>query len=89
MGSVRWRLEIARRAHRDIANLPSLVRRRILGSFEGLTATPRTGDIKKLAAADNDYRLRVGDYRVLFTVHGHERTVEITGIRHQSSAYER
>ena len=83
-----WRLEIARRAKRDINKLPPLVRRRILGSFEGLVTTPRTGDIKKLAGAAGDYRLRVGDYRVLFTVHQETLTVEITPVRHRSSAYE-
>lgn len=45
-----------------------------------------TGDIKKLQAADNVYRLRSGDFRILFEVEG--ATVVIRTIRDRKEAYE-
>lgn len=44
------------------------------------------GDIKKLQAADNVYRLRSGDFRILFEVEG--ATVVIRTIRDRKEAYE-
>ncbi len=89
MDPERWRLKVAPKAEREIDDLPAFVRRRVLASFVGLTTTPRGGDISKLAGTDTRYRLRVGNYRVLFTVHNDERTVEVTVVRHRASAYER
>ena len=45
-----------------------------------------TGDIKKLQAVDNVYRLRSGDFRILFEVEG--STVVIRTIRDRKEAYE-
>lgn len=65
------------------------MRQRVLAALQGLVVTPRRGDIKKLAGAEADYRLRVGHWRVFFTVGKDDRTVSITGVRHRSSAYDR
>ncbi len=54
-----------------------------------LKTTPRTGDIKKLAGREGGYRLRVGDYRVFYTLSKDDLTIYVEGVRHRSSAYER
>jgi mRNA-degrading endonuclease RelE of RelBE toxin-antitoxin system len=45
-----------------------------------------SGDIKKLQSSDNVYRLRSGDFRILFEVDG--TTIVIRTIRDRKSAYE-
>jgi mRNA interferase RelE/StbE len=84
-----WRLVVTGPAKRQIAKLPEFVQRRIFRALEGLREIPRRGDIKAMAGESDDYRLRVGDYRVLFTVHKDSQMVEVTAVRHRSSAYER
>lgn len=89
MTEAAWRVEITKRAQRDLVALPVLVRQRVLAALEGLKSVPRTGDIKKLSGGDSGYRLRVGNYRVFYTLSKDERTIYVEGVRHRSSAYER
>jgi len=46
----------------------------------------RVGDVKKLKPPRTDYRLRCGDYRLLFDHRG-ENAIEITGVKNRSEAY--
>jgi mRNA-degrading endonuclease RelE of RelBE toxin-antitoxin system len=46
----------------------------------------RAGDVKKLKPPRTGFRLRCGDYRVFFDLHG-ENTIEITGVRNRREAY--
>ena len=66
-------------------DLPEAARRRIRSRIRGLQQSPYQG-VVKLATAPG-FRLRVGDYRILFQVDDDERTVRVTGIRHRREAY--
>lgn len=57
------------RAVKDSAALPKSAQRRILTKIEGLRHE-LAGDVKRLTNFTPEYRLRVGDYRVLFEVEG-------------------
>jgi mRNA interferase RelE/StbE len=63
------------RAGRDFKRLDRPVQRRIVSALDRLTSDPPTGDVVKLTNT-NEWRLRVGDWRVRF-----ERDVE-TGVVH-------
>ncbi len=86
---MRWDVDLTNPAERQIARLPTSVQRRVFAGLEGLKTVPRTGDIKKLAGTGSDYRLRVGDYRVFYTLERDAQVVVVTAVRHRSSAYER
>ena len=58
-----YKYNIRKKAMKFIEKQEIQQRKRILKSIYSL---PVTGDIKKLAGNDNLYRLRVGDYRILF-----------------------
>lgn len=58
--------------------------RRVLGKIRGLE-NGLSGDLKRLTNFTPEYRLRVGDYRVLFEIEG-DRVI-IYRIRHRSRAY--
>jgi mRNA interferase RelE/StbE len=64
---VRYRLEISEDALEQLRALPKDERRRIGMKLDALQ-TDLSGDVKKLAAKDGKYRLRVGSFRVLFTL---------------------
>ncbi len=72
------------RAIRDLEGLPSRIRGRILARIEEMSNDLK-GDVKRLTDFTPEYRLRVGDYRVLFEIEG-ERIV-IYRIRHRREAY--
>jgi len=78
------RIEFAPRAARDLESLSPDVARRVVAKIRTLR-DGLTGDIKRLTNFRPAYRLRVGDYRVLFDVEG-ERII-IYRIRHRREAY--
>ena len=59
----------------------------ILARIEGLVVEPRPSGVRKLRGASNLWRLRVGDYRVIYSVGDAERVVDVVAVRHRSEAY--
>ena len=74
-------------AARQFRRLAQDLRPRIERAVEGLASNPRTPHTEKLEGYPNAYRLRVGDYRVLFTIDDRTKTVAIYRIRHRREAY--
>jgi len=64
---MRYRLEITEEALAQLRALPKEQRRRIGQKLDALQ-TDLMGDVKKLAGQEGKYRLRVGSFRVLFTL---------------------
>lgn len=62
-------------------------RRRIVDVIQTLAVGPRPSACKKLAGRDAAYRLRVGDYRIVFAVSDREIVVEIIKIGHRRELY--
>lgn len=72
------------KALKDLARLPGGDRRRAVARIEGLQDN-LAGDVKKLTNFTPEYRLRVGNYRVLFEIEG--TTVVIYRVLHRKDAY--
>lgn len=88
----RWEVFIDRRVERDLRNLPQHVTTSFLRALDALAKDPTTSrsghDVKKLHGLPGDsYRLRIGDYRVLFTIEKTGRFVRVTSVRHRRQAY--
>ncbi len=81
-----YRVEIRSRAEKDIEALPSTVSRRILETIANLGTEPRPNGARKLAA-DDGYRVRVGDYRIVYEIADAAQTVTITRVRHRRDVY--
>jgi len=64
--------------------LPSRIQARVIARVEEMSNDLK-GDIKRLTSFTPEYRLRVGDYRVLFEIE--EKTIIIYRIRHRREAY--
>lgn len=64
MSTDRWALTAHGR--RDFRRLDAQVQRRIADALDRLVADPPQGDVIKLAGSDDEFRLRVGDWRVRF-----------------------
>lgn len=78
------KLEFKPRAEKDLSGLPTTDQSRILQKIE-LLQHGIEGDIKRLTNFTPEYRLRVGDYRVLFEIV--EGNVIIYRILHRRDAY--
>jgi mRNA interferase RelE/StbE len=76
-----------RSARRELEALPDELGERILARIRPLAKTPRPSGAKKLKGKWGLWRIRVGDYRVVYEVHDETRSVEISYIRHRREVY--
>jgi len=82
-----YRIILSRSAIKEFENLPSNVIERVRAKIRALGSDPRPPGVKKLQGRP-DYRVRVGDYRILFTIADDEKVVDINTISHRSDVYE-
>ena len=85
----RYRLVFRPSAERAFLALPKEVQRRLDKRLLALQDAPRPSGIKALAGASGVYRLRVGDYRVLYEVHDDQVLVLVLAIGHRREVYRR
>ena len=81
-----YRLLINRSAAKELETLPLKIRRRIVRKIETLATTPRPQGLEKLSGQEK-YRIRQGDYRVLFSIDDDTQTVTVVKIGHRQDVY--
>jgi mRNA interferase RelE/StbE len=77
-----------RRAEREYGRLSGDILRRVNAAIDVLTADPRHHGTTKLAGRD-DYRVRVGDWRIVYEVDDQRRRVVVIRVAHRSDVYRR
>jgi len=75
-------------AQRDIRKLPAQEVNKIVPAIRLLAREPRPTGCKKLVATRNTYRVRVGNYRILYCIEDQVRIVEVSAVKHRREAYE-
>lgn len=75
-------------AEKQIAKLPTTVRKRIYAALDGLCEQPRPRGCKKLRAEDDLWRIRVGDYRVVYTIEDDELIILVVRVAHRKDVYQ-
>lgn len=83
-----WSIVYSRRADRDIGRLDPPVRARVVAAIDGLVGDPHSAGLIKLTNRDQ-WRLRVGDWRVLCRLDAGARTVTIQRVLPRGRAYDR
>jgi mRNA interferase RelE/StbE len=74
-------------ARRQLLRVPAPIRSRVGNAIRGLAADPRPPGCKKLAHSNDYYRIRVGDYRVLYEVRDRDVLVFVIKIGHRRDVY--
>lgn len=74
-------------AEKDLRRIPAKSLARIIAKIEELAADPLPHGVVKLATAERLYRLRVGEYRVVYELRRDERKVLVYYVRHRSEVY--
>lgn len=83
-----YRLFILNSAQKEIRKLPKTEAERIIRIIKLLPSDPCPTGCKKLVSTKNSYRIRIGNYRVLYLVDDIIRIVEISAFKHRREAYE-
>lgn len=82
-----YRLIVKPSAERDVERLPRPVLRRVLKRLAQIEADPRAPGSAKLAGTKTTYRVRVGDWRIVYEIDDARRTVFVTIVAHRREVY--
>ena len=81
-----YSIEIKRSAAKELAELPKQDRLRVIARIEQLAHDPRPSGSEKLSGQER-YRVRQGDYRILYEIHDHVLLVMVVRIGHRREVY--
>lgn len=84
----KYAVEIKPQARKELEALPDNVLSRVVRKLEGLTGIQRPPGCKKLKGYKDQWRLRVGDWRVVYIIDDAARVVSVTRIAHRREVYE-
>ena len=82
-----WRYILTPRAMRDMRRVPVQVRRRVFDALDRLAADPMGSGARKLRGSDDEWRIRVGDWRVRFEYDFGARTIVVLRVLPRGRAY--
>ena len=82
-----YRIEFSRSADRQLEALPLAVQRRITARVSTLSENPRPVGAKRLSGPQALYRLRIGDYRVIYEVQNDVLVVLVVKVGHRKDVY--
>mgnify|MGYP001043941021 CR=1 FL=1 len=84
-----YRIEIKLPAVKALSAVPNPDRRRIAAAIESLSHTPRPSGCMKLHGSEAAYRIRVGDYRIVYEIADSVLVVWVIRIAHRKDVYRR
>ena len=83
-----WQVELDKSAAKQVRDLPGPMRERVLRALALLAENPRGAANVKALVGREGYRLRVGDYRVLYLLDDAAELVRITTVGHRGHIYD-
>ena len=84
-----YEVHLERAAENDLKRLPTTTFHRIIPQIRALAENPRPLGCRKLTSSKNDWRIRIGDYRVLYEIDEKAKAVRIMRVRHRRDEYRR
>ncbi len=74
-------------AQRDLKRLAAEDFRRVVPAIKALANDPRPSGCRKLSGSKSDWRLRIGDHRVIYEIDDRAHAVKVMRVRHRREAY--
>ena len=72
---------------KDLRSLPRQEVARVVSAVGELAANPLPHGSQKLSGSERTYRIRVGDYRIIYEVFAESQIVEVQRVRHRKDVY--
>lgn len=82
-----YKVEIVKSAIKELSKIPSKEALWVLEKIDSLKENPRPQGCIKLTGSKDEYRIRVGNYRVLYTIEDNMLLVQIFNIGHRKDVY--
>lgn len=87
MAQSRYTVGTAPAVDKQLSRMPRSIQRRLTEAIEGLESNPRPHGVKKLEGHDDLWRVRVGDYRIIYTIEDDRLLVLVVKIGHRGDVY--
>jgi mRNA interferase RelE/StbE len=84
-----YRIDVAPAAVRQLHKLDPQARRRVQAAVELLAGNPRPAGAKMLSRGEGEWRVRTGDYRVVYQIHDQVLVVLVVAVGHRRDMIER
>jgi len=84
-----YRVEVAPAAVRQLRKLDRPAQRRLQAAIELLAVEPRPSAAKKLVGGNGEWRVRTGDYRIVYEIHDSVLLVLVIAVGHRREIYDR
>jgi len=81
-----YSIEVKRSAQKELLQITQPYRNKIVEAIDNLAEEPRPQNVKKLKG-EEAYRIRVADYRIIYTIEDVIKVIEVQRIRHRKEAY--
>lgn len=82
-----YQIVVPKRVQQEIDGLPNTIRTRVIQAIRHLKDDPRPTGCTKLKGYREEYRIRVGDYRVRYGVQDANQTLSILRVQHRKDVY--
>ncbi|MBD2679604.1 MULTISPECIES: type II toxin-antitoxin system RelE/ParE family toxin [Nostoc] len=82
-----YEVKFSNSAKKQFRKLPLDIQQRIQTKINDLAIEPRPNGVKKLQGDDNSYRIRVGDYRLVYEIDDNVLIITVIKVRHRSEIY--
>lgn len=84
-----YKIEWKRSAVKELKHLPKQEIARMLEAVERLARDRYPSGVRKLAGSEHSYRIRVGDYRIIYNILSKTLIIEIIRVGHRKNVYDR
>jgi mRNA interferase RelE/StbE len=84
---VTYSVDFSKVARKQFKKLPSDVQERIQNKINELAIEPRPNGVKKLQGEENSYRIRVGDYQVVYDIFDDVLLINVIRVKHRNQVY--
>ena len=84
---MKYSINYKRSAFEELLQLPLNIAHKIKTAIDNLSEIPRPQGCKKLKGSDKDYRIRIGNYRVIYTIIDAILIVTVIKIAHRKDVY--
>lgn len=84
-----YHLVISRVAEKQLATFPKHIANNIVAKIDALATDPYPPGSLKLEGSDKEYRIRSGDYRIIYRVENEKLIIEVIRIGHRRDVYKK
>ncbi len=79
---------VEKSAQKDLKKIPLEELQKILEEIKKLSLNPRPAGCRKLTGSKNDWRIRIGNYRVVYEINDREKSIKVMIVRHRRNVYQ-